>query len=173
MAKLLDFMVRCNNASADDVADYLLRMVEPDEFDSKDEMATLFEDCLGYDPFDYFDRKSIEEQYEEIIDSAPYSVREQLHAKRSEIIERTLECSEDVNDTVLRKVFVSVIKDTIGWQPSEDTDVSLDDCISMSIFGTDDIDDSNDYESEDADEEEDDLYEEEDDYDDESSDDEY
>ena len=172
MAKLLDFMLRCNNATAEDVADDLLKMAEPDEFDSQDEMASHFEDCLGYDPFEYFDRKSIEEQFEDIIDSAPYSVREQLHAKRTEIIERTLECSEDVGDTVLRKVFVGVIKDTVGWQPSEDTDVSLDDCISMAIFGTDDLDDANDYESEDADEEEDDLYDE-DDYEDEASDDDY
>ncbi len=171
MAKLLDFMLRCNNATAEDVADDLLKMAEPEEFDSQDEMASHFEDCLGYDPFEYFDRKSIEEQFEDIIDSAPYSVREQLHAKRAEIIERTLECSEDVGDTVLRKVFVGVIKDTVGWQPSEDTDVSLDDCISMAIFG-DDLDDANDYESEDADEEEDDLYDE-DDYEDEASDDDY
>ncbi len=155
MAKLLDFIVRCNNATNDDVVEDLARMADPDSFDSRDELESHFEDCLGYNPMEYFDRKSIDEQYDELINEAPYSVQNQLRDKRDEIIERTLECIEDVNDTVLRKVFINVVKDTIGWQPIEDSDVSLDDCISMAIFGTDDIDDSDEYE--DDDEEEDDM----------------
>ena len=141
MAKLLDFIVRCNNATSDDIADDLLRMADPNSFDSKDEMESHFEDCLGYNPIDYFDRKSIDDQYDEILNVAPYSVQEQLRNKRDDIIERTLECSNDVGDTVLRKVFINVIKDTVGWQPNDDEEVSLDDCISMAIFGSDDSED--------------------------------
>lgn len=152
MAKLLDFMIRCNNASDDDIVEDLTRMADPDSFDSRDELASHFEDCLGYDPMEYFDRRTIEEQFDEILKDAPYSVQEQLRNKRDDIIERTLGCNEDVGDIVLRKVFIGVIEDTIGWHPVEDTDVSLDECISMTIFG-DGIDDSDDY---DTDEEEDD-----------------
>ena len=153
MAKLLDFIVRCNNATFDDVADDLLKMADPNSFDSKDEMESHFEDCLGYNPMDYFDRKSIDEQFDDLIQTAPYSVQDQLRSKREEIIDRTLECSDDVGDTVLRKVFINVIKDTVGWEPSDAEEVSLDDCISMSIFGNDN---SEDYDIDDEDEEEDD-----------------
>ena len=158
MPKLLDFVVHCNNASLDDIADDLTRMADPDSFDSQDEMESHFEDCLGYNPMEYFDRKSIEEQFDELMTNAPYSVRDQLRSKRDEIIDRTLECTEDVNDTVLRKVFINVIKDTIGWQPAEDAEVSLDDCISMAIFGNDDLDDSNDYEDDDIEEDDEDEF---------------
>lgn len=172
MAKLLDFMVRCNNASVDDITEDLLRMADPNSFDSRDEMETHFEDCLGYNPMEYFDRKSINEQFDEILNDAPYSVQDQLRGKREEIIERTIECSEDVGDTVLRKVFVGVIKDTIGWQPVEDSEVSLDECISMVIFGEDIDDDASDYDSagDDEDDEDDEIMFD-DDYDEESSDD--
>ena len=170
MPKLLDFVVHCNNASLDDIADDLTRMADPDSFDSKDELDMHFEECLGYNPMVYFDKKSIEEQFDELMVNAPYSVREQLRSKREEIIERTLECNEDIGDTVLRKVFINVIKDTIGWEPVEDTEVSLDDCISMAIFGNDDLDDSSEYEDDDLEEEdEDDLLI--DEYDEESLDD--
>ena len=151
MAKLLDFMVRCNNASEDDAVEDILRMSDPDSFDSKDEMRDHFDECLGYDPFEYFDRRSIEEQFDELITGAPYSVQDQLRNKREEIINRTLDCIDDVGDTVLRKVFIDVVKDTIGWQPIEDSEVSLDDCISMAIFGNEDIDDPNEYEDEEDD----------------------
>ena len=155
MAKLLDFMIRCNNATEDEVSEDLLRMADPNSFDSRDEMESHFEDCLGYNPMDYFDRKTIDEQFDEILRDAPYSVQCQLRDKRDEIIDRTLDCSEDIGDTVLRKVFVGVIKDTIGWQPVEDTDVSLDECISMAIFG-DEINDSDDYDTNDEEDEDDD-----------------
>lgn len=159
MAKLLDFMVRCNNATSDDIAEDLVRMADPNSFDSRDEMEMHFEECLGYNPMEYFDRKSIDEQFDDLLKDAPYSVQDQLRDKRDEIIERTLECSEDVGDTVLRKVFVSVIKDTIGWQPAEDSEVSLDECISMAIFGEDIDDDNSDYDSagDDEDDDEDDI----------------
>lgn len=168
MAKLLDFIVRCNNATADDVVDDLLKMADPNNFDSKDEMEIHFEECLGYNPMEYFDKKSIDDQLDELIQSAPYSVQDQLRNKRSEIIERTLECADDVGDSVLRKVFINVVKDTVGWQPLDDEEVSLDDCISMSIFGnidtSDDIDEDDyaDIDSEDDEGEEDIIYEEED-----------
>lgn len=155
MAKLLDFVVRCANATDDDTLEDLLRMADPNSFDSRDEMESHFEDCLGYNPMEFFDRKSIDDMFDEVIENAPYSVQVQLRDKHDEIIERTLECTEDVNDTVIRKVFVSIIKDTIGWQPAEDTDVSLDECISMAIFG-EGIDDSSDYELDDDEEDEDD-----------------
>lgn len=167
MAKLLDFMVRCNNATNDDdgVVDDLLRMADPDSFDSKDEMESHFEDCLGYNPIDYFDRKTIDEQFDDIIQKAPYSVQEQLRNKRDEIIDRTLECSDDIGDTVLHKVFINVIKDTVGWQPDYDGEVSLDDCISMSVFGNDeswnDYDNTDDDEDDDIDNDDDDEEEEE------------
>lgn len=170
MAKLLDFIIRCSNATEDDVSEDIIKMADPNSFDSRDEMESHFEDCLGYNPMEYFDRKSIEEQFDDILNDAPYSVQNQLRDKREDIIDRTLECSEDVSDSVLRKVFVSVIKDTIGWQPVEDTDVSLDECISMAIFG-DGIDDSNDYDIDDDDEEDDDSYTDDEDYDDDTSDD--
>lgn len=175
MAKLLDFIIRCSNATETDVSDDLLRMADPNSFDSRDEMESHFEDCLGYNPMEYFDRKTIDEQFDDILKDAPYSVQNQLRDKRDEIIDRTLECSEDINDTVLRKVFIGVIKDTIGWQPIEDTDVSLDECISMAIFG-EGIDDSYDYdgsdETDDDDEDEDDeMFSDDEDYDDSSDDD--
>lgn len=160
MAKLLDFMVRCTNATSDDLIDDLTRMADPDTFDSRDEMESHFEDCLGYNPMSYFDKKMINEQFDDILNDAPYSVQNQLRLKRDEIIERTLECDSDVSETVLRKVFISVIRDTVGWQPVEDTDVSLDECISMAIFGEDITDDySSDYDS--AGDDEDDGYDEE------------
>ena len=152
MGKLLDFMVRCNNAFEDDITEDLIRMADPNSFDSRDEMESHFEDCLGYNPMEYFDRKNIDEQFDEILKDAPYSVQQQLRDKRDDIIDRTLECSNDIGDTVLRKVFVGVIKDTIGWQPVEDTDVSLDECISMTIFG-EGIEDSDDYDTDDDDDE--------------------
>ena len=152
MAKLLDFMIRCNNASDDDISEDLIRMADPNSFDSRDEMESHFEDCLGYNPMEYFDRKTIDEQFDEILNDAPYSVQNQLRDKRDEIIDRTLECTDDIGDTVLRKVFVGVIKDTIGWQPVEDTDVSLDECISMAIFG-EGIEDSDDYDTDDDEDE--------------------
>lgn len=155
MAKFLDFMVRCNNATEDDVTEDLIRMADPDSFDSKDELRNHFEDCLGYDPIEYFDRKSIDEQFDEILNEAPYSVQEQLRSKRDEIIERTLECADEVSDSVLRKVFVNVIKDTVGWQPAEDAETSLDECITMSIFGNNDLDDESDEYDSDEDEDED------------------
>ena len=158
MAKLLDFMVRCNNATSDDIVDDLVKMADPTSFDSQDEMESHFEDCLGYNPINYFDRKSINDEFDDILQSAPYSVQEQLRDKREEIIERTLECSDDVRESVLHKVFINVIKDTVGWQPSYDGDVSLDDCISMSIFGNEYEDDystdDDDINNEDDDEEE-------------------
>lgn len=170
MAKLLDFMVRCNNATGDDVVDDLLKMADPNSFDSKDEMESHFEDCLGYNPMDYFDRKTIDEEFDEVIRSAPYSVQEQLRDKREEIIERTLECSSDVGESVLHKVFINVIKDTVGWQPAYDGEVSLDDCISMAIFGNDydeddysSNDDDDDIDNDDDDDEEEELVLEEDD----------
>lgn len=168
MPKLLDFMVHCSNASYDDVADDIARMADPTSFDSRDEMEDHFVDCLGYSPMKFFDRRAIEEQFDEVVVSAPYSVRDQLRDKRDEIIDRTLECAEDVNDTVLRKVFINVIKDTIGWYPSEDSDVSLDECISMAIFGNEDIDEASEYEDDDSEEDDEDdlLLEDEDDYDD-------
>lgn len=152
MAKLLDFMIRCNNASEDDISEDLIRMADPNSFDSRDEMESHFESCLGYNPMEYFDRKTIDEQFDEILNDAPYSVQNQLRDKREEIIDRTLECSDDIGDTVLRKVFVGVIKDTIGWQPVEDADVSLDECISMAIFG-EGIEDSDDYDTDDEEDE--------------------
>lgn len=172
MAKLLDFMIRCNTATEDDVSEDLIRMADPNSFDSRDEMESHFEECLGYNPMEYFDRKSIDEQFDEILKDAPYSVQNQLRDKRDEIIDRTLECTEDVGDTVLRKVFVGVIKDTIGWQPVEDTDVSLDECISMAIFG-EGIDDSDDYDTDDDDDEDDDdeIFVDDEDFDDLSDDD--
>ena len=173
MAKLLDFMIRCNNATDDDMLEDILRMADPNTFDSKDEMENHFEDCLGYNPMEYFDRKTIEEQFDDILNEAPYSVQNQLRDKRDEIIERTLECSDDIGDTVLRKVFVSVIKDTIGWQPVEDSEVSLDECISMSVFG-DGIDDSDEYDIDGADDneedEDDDMFSDDDEYEDSSID---
>lgn len=170
MAKLLDFMIRCNSATDDDVFEDILRMADPNSFDSRDEMESHFEDCLGYNPMEFFDRKSIDEQFDEILKDAPYSVQNQLRDKRDEIIERTLECTEDVGDTVLRKVFVGVIKDTIGWQPIEDTDVSLDECISMAIFG-EGIEDSDDYDTDDdSDDDDDEIFADDEDYDDLSDD---
>ena len=170
MAKLLDFMLRCNNASDDDIVEDLIKMADPTSFDSKDEMESHFEECLGYNPIDYFDRKTIDEQFDEIVTNAPYSVQEQLRNKRDEIIERTLECSDDIGDSVLHKVFINVIKDTVGWQPTYDSEVSLDDCISMAIFGNDDSweeyqsnDEDDDIENDDDDEEDEILLEEDDD----------
>lgn len=169
MAKLLDFTVRCRNVTDDELVENIERMADPDSFDSRDELSSYLDEYLGYNPIDYFDRKSIEEQFDEIVENAPYSVREQLRDKHDEIIERTLECNDDVRETILRKVFVSVIKDTVGWQPTEDDDVSVDDSISMAVFNSDEMEDSNDYDPEDSDDEEDDLYSEDEDYD-ESSD---
>lgn len=167
MSKLLDYIVRCNNATYDDAVDDILKMADPGNYESRDEMEDHFEECLGYNPLTYFDRKFIEQQFDEVIVNAPYSVRDQLRSKHDEIIERTLECIDDVNDTILRKVFIDVIKDTIGWQPIEDSEVSLDNCISMAIFGSDNIDESSEYEDDDSDEDdfddEEDLYEDDDD----------
>ena len=165
MSKLLDYMVRCSNATYDDAVDDLLRMADPTNYDSQDEMEDHFEECLGYNPLTYFDKKFIEEQFDEVIASAPYSVRDQLRTKHDEIIDRTLECIDDVNDTVIRKVFIDVIKDTTGWQPIEDSEVSLDNCISMAIFGNDELDESSEYEDDDS-EEDDDLDDEDEMYDD-------
>lgn len=153
MAKLLDFMVRCSSATEDDATEDLLRMADPATFDSQDEMSDHFESCLGYDPFVYFDTKSIDEEIDNLINSAPYSVQEQLRGKKDIIIERTLEYSNDLNDTVLSHILAKVIKDTVGW--SCDINASLDDCVSMAVFG-DEVDDISDEESEDSNDFEDD-----------------
>ena len=168
MAKLLDFMVRCNTATADDIMDDLIRMADPNSFDSRDELSYHLEDCLGYDPLVYFDRKTIEEQFDEIFRSAPFSVQDQLSAKKEEIIQRTLEYAQDIDESVLRKIFISVIKDTLGWQPLDD-EVSLDECVSMAVFGdnledeeeSDEDDEDDDDELSFFDEEDDEIYEDE------------
>ena len=163
MSKLLDFVVRCNTATEYDAIDDIIRMANPDSFDSQDEMSEHFEDCLGYDPFEYFDRKIIQDKFDELINTAPYSVQEQLRNKKYDIIERTIDSLDDINENILQKVFLTVIKDEIGWSPMENEEVSLDDCISMVVFGElieDDYDESDDDEEQEdyADEDEDDHY---------------
>ena len=156
MSKLLDFVVRCNNATEYDAIDDIIRMANPDSFDSQDEMTDHFEDCLGYDPFEYFDRKFVETQFDEIINTAPYSVQEKLREKKFDIIDRTMNSLDDVNENVIQKIFFTVIEDEVGWTPVSEM-ASLDDCISMSVFG-----DNFEYESDDEESEDEEDYSEDD-----------
>ena len=140
-------------ATSEEEYEDILRMSDPEDFDSRDEFEECFTGVLGYNPMNYFDSKYIDEEFDEIVEKAPISIQEQLRSKKLEIIERTLEYCRDVNDTVLHKILVEVVKDTVGWKPIEDEDVSLDECILMNIFGEDvDTDDGSDDEDDDYDE---------------------
>lgn len=159
MSKILDFIVRCNNASSEDITDDIMRMADPDTFDSRDEMESHFESCLGYNPMRYFDEKYLKDEYMEITNSAPYSVQEQLHSKRDDIIDRTLEVAYNVNEAYLDSVLLNVIESSVGWKPNNDEYVSLDECIRMEIFSDDELDDYTEYEEEDEEDEMDDIFE--------------
>lgn len=151
--KTFDDLKTLLTATNEEEYEDILRLSTPEEFDSRDEFEECFSGVLGYNPMSYFDNKLIDEEFDEIVEKAPISIQEQLRDKKTEIISRTLDYCRDVNDTVLHKILVEVVKDTVGWKPIEDEDVSLDECILMNIFGEDvDTDDASDDEDDDYDE---------------------
>lgn len=156
MSKLLDFFARANSAN-DDSVEEILRMADPDSFESQDDMSDHFEDVLGYDAFHHFDRKFVETSFDDIVNGAPFSVQDQLRSKKEYIIDRTIESVDEINENILQTVFYAVIKDEIGWSPETADKVSLDETINMVVFG-EDVDDDEGSDSEDVDDEEEDEY---------------
>lgn len=151
--KTFDDLKTLLTATNEEEYEDILRLSTPEEFDSRDEFEECFIDVLGYNPMSYFDNKLVDEEFDEIVEKAPISIQAQLRDKKTEIIGRTLDYCRDVNDTVLHKILVEVVKDTVGWKPIEDEDVSLDECILMNIFGEDvNTDDASDDEDDDYDE---------------------
>ena len=160
MGKLLDLIVNGKTEYYDDIE----RMTRPESFEDRDEMNDHFIDCIGYTPDGYFHQKEVEEYYNEAVNRAPFSVQEQMRKKKSEIIDKTLEVIDEIDDAVVNTVFCSVCKSVVGWDGGEDLE-SLDTVINMNIY------DESDYPEEDEDDEE--YYDDsEDEYDDVEDDDE-
>lgn len=135
MALLLDFMMRVSSASLDDASDDIVKMADPGSFDTKSDLQEHFETVLGYDPINYFPRKFLEDKLQELADIAPFSVREQIYSKQETIIQQSLECISDLDTSILNKVLNAVLEYNVGWNSSIDDGVTVEDCISMSLYG--------------------------------------
>lgn len=135
MALLLDFMMRVSNASLDDACDDIVKMADPGSFSTKCDMQEHFDKVLGYDPVTYFPRKFLEERLHELADIAPFSVRDQIYAKSETIIQQALECVGDLDTSILTKVLSAVLEYNVGWNSEIDDGVTIEDCISMSLYG--------------------------------------
>lgn len=135
MALLLDFMMRVSSASLDDACDDIVKMADPGSFSDKRDMQEHFDEVLGYDPITYFPRKFLEDKLRELAEIAPFSVREQIYAKTETIIQQSLECVDDLDASILTKVLSGVLEYNVGWNSGLDDGVTIEDCISMSLYG--------------------------------------
>lgn len=166
MAKLLDFILASRTEYFDDVE----RLCKPDSFESKDELNEHFEDVLGYAPERYMNEKEIIDYFNDALKHAPFSVQEQMLKNKDEIITRTLDIIEEVDSSLVCKIFCNVCKSVVGWDAAKGTD-TIDNIINSAIFKPNGIPD---WEEDDEEDEDEDYFDEsfdDDNFDDESDED--
>lgn len=89
MKSLKEVLDICN-ATEDEGYENLFKIMEPS--DERDEMGSIYEEALGYNPITYFDVKDIEKLIEDVESN---DVREMINEHKDEIIETALEMKQD------------------------------------------------------------------------------
>ena len=84
MKSLKEVLDICN-ANGEEGLETLFRIMEPE--DDRDEMGTVFEDTIGYNPITYYDEKDIDALIEDVTEE---SIREMIKERHDEIVEETL-----------------------------------------------------------------------------------
>ena len=85
MKSLKEVLDICN-ANGEEGLDSLMQLMEPK--DEREEMSSLYEETLGYDPITYYDIKDIEKMIDDV---SSESIRNMINDHKDEIIEVTLE----------------------------------------------------------------------------------
>lgn len=135
MSVLLDFLIRVANAGEEDELDDIGKLAHPQSFATKYDMESHYNRVLGVDPFHHFSQTYVSKKFDEILETAPYSVREQLYQKRGDIISDTLSIADNIEEAVLQRVLHKVVQDRVGWIPNDDSSSNLDEFISLEQYG--------------------------------------
>lgn len=135
MSVLLDFLIQVANAGEEDILDDIGKLAHPQSFATKHDMEAHYNRVLGVDPFHYFSQAYVGKKLDEMVEVAPYSVREQLYQKRGEIINDTLAIADNIEEAVHQRVLHKVVQDRLGWIPSDDSSSNLDEFISFEQYG--------------------------------------
>lgn len=150
--------------TADSEADeaLLLEMLRPTE--DRVEMGKIYQNVLGYNPIEYFDEKYLERKYDEILETAPESLKGELQEKKDNIINEVMTHKNNLNEDYLLYILTSEIAAETGWSNPDfrvDIDYAIFEELGIDYFGEDSDDEDNDEEILDDEDEDSAVYEDE------------
>ena len=112
-SKLLEFYNKTVHAESEEDLDFIFGILNPT--DSKEEMGKVYEDSLGYNPLDFFDKKTLSKKFDEFLTDAPSSIQSELKEKRNGILDRSLLQRDRDEDAHLSMILASEIYAETGW----------------------------------------------------------
>jgi hypothetical protein len=141
-SKLAAFIASVSCATDDELLDEIVQIMEPENFGTKNDLGKAFNDVIGYNPIDYHDTLQLEDIYDELLDEAPYSVRENLIGRKSDIIEKCLSNKEASNEAYLTNSLIITIYEECGWL-AKDQMADLNHVMMEAVTDTLEIEDDN------------------------------
>jgi hypothetical protein len=117
---LLNYIEATASASSEEDVNKLLQLMSPTN--DREEMGTMYEESLGYNPITHFDKEDIRGMLNNCTHTAPASVVNAIKEKEEYLISETLSVYNKDHSVRLAKSLCSVLHDTTGWAPSDLSD---------------------------------------------------
>ena len=138
----------CGSEDDEESMELLRQMLNPT---TKEEMAKVYEEVVGYNPINYFDRCEAAKYFDIMVSDAPTGIKENLIDCKEEILDNVIQHKENLNSDYLITLLNLEMEHTAGWRnkkyptltfDEESTDLEDD-------FDDDEDDDFDDYDNED------------------------
>lgn len=114
MNKLANFIASVSGATENDFIERLEELSKPENF-SKSELGSKWEEAIGYNPIDFHDEQFLDDIFDELIEDAPFSVKENLIGKKEALIKDALEKRNEHSEAYLTNMLISSIYEETGW----------------------------------------------------------
>lgn len=121
---LLNYINATVNAHSENDMEPLLSLLRPTE--DREQMGAIYEQTLGYNPISFFDIKYLEKKFDEIVETAPEDLKDELRDKKEAIIHQVMLHKDNLNDEYLLYLLVSEIASESGWtNPNFKVDINV------------------------------------------------
>lgn len=114
MTKLSQFVASVSGATENDFIERLEELSKPENF-SKAELGKRWGDVIGYNPIDFHDQQFLDDIFDELIEDAPFSIKENLTGKKEMLIMDALEKRDQHSEAYLTNMMISSIYEETGW----------------------------------------------------------
>ena len=143
-----------------EIKDDLVKMSSPESYSDETDAANAFDNVLGWNPQDFYERKAAARRFDEVMEDESDAMRDSLMSSysansmaevRSEVVEKVVNIGHDIKPRVVDSTMRLIINEAAGDSPKAlEHETTIEEDLFRLVYGADydeDDDDSDDDEN--------------------------